>query len=72
MDILSGRKIEDLLSNTRALDGQSEKRNPLDFALWKKADPSHIMRWSSRVGRGLSGMAPGMLCHEYQVPGHAI
>lgn len=53
--ILSGRKIEDLLSNTRTLDGQSEKRNPLDFSLWKKADPSHIMRWSSQWGDGYPG-----------------
>lgn len=52
---LSGRKIEDLLSNTRALDGQSEKRNGLDFALWKKADPTHIMRWSSKWGDGYPG-----------------
>lgn len=52
---LSGRKVEDLLSNTRALDGQSEKKNGLDFALWKKADPSHIMRWSSRWGEGYPG-----------------
>ena len=52
---LSGRKVEDLLSNTRALDGQSEKRNPLDFALWKKADSSHIMRWSSRWSDGYPG-----------------
>ena len=53
--ILSGRKIEDLISNTRALDGQSEKRNPMDFSLWKKADPSHIMRWSSKWGEGYPG-----------------
>lgn len=52
---LSGRKVEDLLSNTRALDGQSEKRNPLDFALWKKADPAHLMRWSSRWSDGYPG-----------------
>ncbi len=52
---LSGRKIEDLLSNTRALDGQSEKRSPLDFALWKKADPAHIMRWPSRWSEGYPG-----------------
>ena len=49
---LSGRKIEDLMANTRALDGQDEKRNALDFALWKKADPSHIMRWPSPWGEG--------------------
>lgn len=53
--ILSGRKIEDLQANTRVLDGQSEKRNPLDFSLWKKADPSHIMRWSSQWGDGYPG-----------------
>lgn len=52
---LSGRKVEDLLSNTRDLDGQSEKRSPLDFALWKKADPAHIMRWPSRWSEGYPG-----------------
>ena len=52
---LSGRKIEDLLSNTRALDGQSEKKSPLDFALWKKADPTHIMRWPSEWSEGYPG-----------------
>jgi cysteinyl-tRNA synthetase len=53
--ILSGRKIEDLMANTRALGGQSEKRNPLDFSLWKKADPTHLMRWSSPWGEGYPG-----------------
>jgi len=53
--ILSGRKIEDLIPNTRELDGQSEKRNPLDFAIWKKADESHIMRWNSPWGEGFPG-----------------
>lgn len=52
---LSGRKIEDLLSNTRELDGQSEKRNPADFALWKKASPMHIMRWKSPWSNGFPG-----------------
>ncbi|MGB0806345.1 MAG: cysteine--tRNA ligase [Salibacteraceae bacterium] len=52
---LSGRKVEDLLSNTRALDGQSEKRNPADFALWKKASPMHIMRWNSPWSVGFPG-----------------
>jgi cysteinyl-tRNA synthetase len=44
---LSGRNIEDMLANTRDLDGQTDKRNPQDFALWKKAEPQHIMRWPS-------------------------
>ena len=53
--ILSKRKIEDLIANTRELDGQSEKRSPLDFALWKKASPAHIMRWPSPWGEGFPG-----------------
>ncbi len=52
---LSGRKIEDLLENTRELDGQEEKRNPADFALWKAAPPQHIMRWQSPWGEGFPG-----------------
>jgi cysteinyl-tRNA synthetase len=53
--ILSGRVIEDLLNETRELEGQQEKRNPLDFALWKKAAPEHIMRWPSPWGIGFPG-----------------
>ncbi|MDO4671564.1 MAG: cysteine--tRNA ligase, partial [Porphyromonadaceae bacterium] len=53
--ILSGRNIEDMLSNTRTLDGQDEKRQPLDFALWKKAQPEHIMRWPSPWSDGFPG-----------------
>ena len=52
---LSGRNIDDLLSTTRALDGQDEKRNPLDFALWKKAAPEHIMHWPSPWSEGFPG-----------------
>ena len=52
---LSGRNVEDMISNTRELDGQSEKRNPADFALWKKASPQHIMRWKSPWGEGFPG-----------------
>ena len=52
---LSGRNIEDLYSTTRSLDGQSEKRNPLDFALWKKAAPEHIMHWPSPWSEGFPG-----------------
>ncbi|RNI33267.1 cysteine--tRNA ligase [Rufibacter immobilis] len=52
---LSGRVIEDLLANTRELEGQEEKRSPLDFALWKKASATHIMRWPSPWSDGFPG-----------------
>ncbi len=52
---LSGRNVDELLSTTRALDGQEEKRNPADFALWKKAAPEHIMRWPSPWSDGFPG-----------------
>jgi cysteinyl-tRNA synthetase len=52
---LSGRKIDELISNTRDLDGQEEKRSPLDFALWKNAAPEHIMKWPSPWGIGFPG-----------------
>lgn len=52
---LSGRKIEDLLNTTRELDGQDEKHCPLDFALWKKASPEHIMHWPSPWSEGFPG-----------------
>jgi cysteinyl-tRNA synthetase len=56
---LSGRKIEDLIAgageNRRSLEGQSEKKNSNDFALWKKASPEHIMKWNSPWGRGFPG-----------------
>jgi cysteinyl-tRNA synthetase len=53
--ILSKRKVEDLIHNTRELDGQSDKKNPQDFALWKKAEPQHIMRWPSPWSDGFPG-----------------
>jgi cysteinyl-tRNA synthetase len=53
--ILSGRRIEDLISNTRELAGQAEKRNSYDFAIWKRAEDSHIMRWPSPWGDGFPG-----------------
>lgn len=53
--ILSGRNIEDSIHNTRELDGQSDKKNPQDFALWKKAEPQHIMRWPSPWSDGFPG-----------------
>ncbi len=52
---LSGRVLDDLLSYTRELDGQEEKKNPFDFALWKKASPSHLMKWPSKWGEGFPG-----------------
>ena len=52
---LSGRNIEEMIANTRDLEGQDEKRNPQDFALWKKAKPQHIMRWPSPWGIGFPG-----------------
>jgi cysteinyl-tRNA synthetase len=53
--VLSNRNIEDMLHTTRELEGQEEKRNPIDFALWKKAQPEHIMRWDSPWGEGFPG-----------------
>jgi cysteinyl-tRNA synthetase len=53
--ILSGRNVEDMMNTTRSLDGQEEKRNPVDFALWKKAQPEHIMRWPSPWSDGFPG-----------------
>jgi cysteinyl-tRNA synthetase len=53
--VLSGRKMDELQAGSRALDGQEEKRNPADFALWKKASPSHIMRWLSPWSVGFPG-----------------
>ena len=53
--VLSGRNIDDMLNTTRALDGQEEKRNPIDFALWKCAQPEHIMRWPSPWSNGFPG-----------------
>ena len=52
---LSGRNLDDILHNTRQLEGQQEKRNPFDFALWKKASPEHIMQWPSSWGNGFPG-----------------
>jgi len=52
---LSGRNTEDLLKTSRDLEKQSDKRNPLDFALWKKAEPEHIMHWPSPWSEGFPG-----------------
>ena len=53
--VLSGRTLEATLEGTRELDGQSDKRAPYDFAIWKKAEPEHIMRWPSPWGDGFPG-----------------
>ena len=52
---LSGRKLEDMIANTRELTAQDDKKNPQDFALWKKAESQHIMRWPSPWGDGFPG-----------------
>jgi cysteinyl-tRNA synthetase len=73
---LSGRKMDDLLETTRELEGQEEKRNKQDFALWKAAPPGHIMRWSSPWGPGFPGwhiecsaMATKYLGKEFDIHG---
>ena len=53
--VLSGRTLDDTLEGTRALDGQSDKKAPYDFALWKKAEPEHIMHWPSPWSEGFPG-----------------
>jgi cysteinyl-tRNA synthetase len=52
---LSGRVLDELISNTRDIEGQDEKRNPFDFALWKRASPEHLMRWPSPWSNGFPG-----------------
>jgi cysteinyl-tRNA synthetase len=73
---LSGRVIEDLLETTRDLEGQDEKRDKADFALWKAAPPQHIMRWKSPWGEGFPGwhiecsaMATKYLGSEFDIHG---
>ena len=74
--ILSGRSLEATLEGTRALDGQSDKRAPYDFAIWKKAEPQHIMRWPSPWSDGFPGwhlecsvMGEKYLGHEFDIHG---
>ncbi|MDC7996070.1 cysteine--tRNA ligase [Altibacter sp. HG106] len=73
---LSGRKLEDMIANTRELAAQSDKKNPQDFALWKKAEPQHIMRWPSPWSDGFPGwhlectaMSTKYLGHEFDIHG---
>ena len=70
--ILSKRKIDEAIENTRALDGQSDKKNPQDFALWKKAEPDHIQPLGFSLGRRISRMAFGMYGNEYQISGRRV
>ncbi|MBO4635001.1 MAG: cysteine--tRNA ligase [Bacteroidales bacterium] len=74
--VLSGRSLESTLEGTRSLDGQSDKRAPYDFAIWKKAEPEHIMRWPSPWGEGFPGwhlecsvMGEKYLGHEFDIHG---
>ena len=74
--VLSGRNLDDTLEGTRELDGQSDKRAPFDFAIWKKAEPEHIMRWPSPWGEGFPGwhlecsvMGEKYLGHEFDIHG---
>jgi cysteinyl-tRNA synthetase len=77
--ILNGRKLEDLLTNTRTLGGQNEKRGSLDFALWIKAKPEHLMKWPSPWGIGFPGwhlecsaMSNKYLGHKFDIHGGGI
>ncbi len=74
--ILSGRILEDMLETTRELENQGEKRNKVDFALWKKAPPEHLMRWPSPWGEGFPGwhiecsaMSSKYLGHQFDIHG---
>ncbi len=77
--ILSGRNLEDMLSNSRDLSGQSDKKNSQDFALWKKAEPQHIMRWPSPWSDGFPGwhlectaMSTKYLGHHFDIHGGGL
>ena len=76
---LSGRKTEDLLANTRELDKQEEKKSPLDFAIWKNAEPEHLMKWPSPWGEGFPGwhlecsaMSSKYLGEEFDIHGGGL
>ncbi|MCB9262520.1 MAG: cysteine--tRNA ligase [Flavobacteriales bacterium] len=73
---LSGRNVEELMSNTRDLDGQGDKKNATDFAIWKKAEPQHIMKWHSPWSIGFPGwhlecsaMSTKYLGHQFDIHG---
>ena len=74
--VRSGRNLDDTLEGTRELDGQGDKRAPFDFALWKKAEPQHIMKWPSPWGEGFPGwhlecsvMGEKYLGHDFDIHG---
>ncbi|MCQ2135599.1 MAG: cysteine--tRNA ligase [Bacteroidales bacterium] len=74
--VLSGRTLDDTLEGTRSLDGQNDKKAPFDFAIWKKAEPQHIMKWPSPWGEGFPGwhlecsvMGEKYLGHEFDIHG---
>ena len=69
--VLSGRQVEELLAGSRELEGQAEKKHPYDFALWKRASPTHLMQWDSPWGRGFPGWhieCSAMSIHYLGVP----
>ncbi|MCX8112522.1 MAG: cysteine--tRNA ligase [Bacteroidia bacterium] len=69
--VLSGRQVEELIAGSRELEGQAEKRHPWDFALWKRAEPTHLMQWDSPWGRGYPGWhieCSAMSTHYLGVP----
>ena len=77
--VLSGRNLDDTLEGTRELDGQGDKRAPFDFALWKKAEPQHIMKWPSPWGEGFPGwhlecsvMGEKYLGHDFDIHGGGL
>ena len=74
--VLSGRTLDDTLEGTRSLDGQNDKKAPFDFAIWKKAEPQHIMKWPSPWSMGFPGwhlecsvMGEKYLGHEFDIHG---
>ena len=76
---LSGKVFDDLRTNTRAITGEDEKRSPLDFALWKRAEPDHIMRWNSPWSEGFPGwhlecttMSTRYLGEEFDIHGGGL
>ena len=69
---LSGRNLEDIVTNTRDLDGQGDKRHSYDFALWEEGIARTYHALAFALERGISRVAPGVYGHEYQIPGRAF